>query len=285
MFKSLFSSPSKSPRKAEKSEKPEKTDKSEGGSVIRRDETDPPLHAAIRAHDHKDAKKLAEKGGEEAVLALDRQRRTSLHVAGEVGEVESLKLVIAHVPRGKLTEAVNTKDRMGNTPLFYACVTGSKKCVQELLRLGADVSVTNIINETLLHAIFRAPFMTKSHVSVVQELLTQTKKISLNSVNDENNTVLQIACRCVSLRHHLTRNCIEALPIRDLRIRSLCMGPLTRLQQGRIRHRGSSPSCRRRCHRRQGGRPPALLGRCGREPRARPRGTIPFLAAFPTLSF
>lgn len=212
MFKSLFGSPSKSPRKAEKSEKSDKSDKSEGGSVIRREESgDPPLHAAIRARDHKDAKKLAEKGGEETVLAPDRQGRTSLHVAGEVGEVESLKLVLAHVPRGKLIEAVNTKDRMGNTPLFYACVTGSKKCVQELLRLGADVSVTNIINETLLHAIFRAPFMTKSHVSIVQELLTQTKKIPLNSVNDENNTALQIACRYASVIGTCLRLCLSEI--------------------------------------------------------------------------
>lgn len=63
------------------------------------------------------------------------------------------------------------KDRLERSPLYFACVEGSKKVLRELARSGADVKATNLIGETLLHAVFRAPFMTKGHVSCVQELL------------------------------------------------------------------------------------------------------------------
>lgn len=187
MFKALFGS-SKNPTK-ERNESP------------RSDDQDAlPLHAAIRNHEAKEVKKTADKGGEKAVAAVDKQGRNSLHVAAEASEAELIKVLVSAVQTSKRSELINAKDRHGCTPLFYACVAGSKKSVQELLRLGADVSTTNIIQETLLHAIFRAPFMSKSHVSVVQELLT-TQKLPLNALDHENQTALQIACRFVFAAH------------------------------------------------------------------------------------
>lgn len=51
---------------------------------------------------------------------------------------------------------VNTQDELGNTPMHYAAGSGHPEAVAELLRLGADVTLTNGVGDTPLHkAAFR----------------------------------------------------------------------------------------------------------------------------------
>lgn len=142
--------------------------------------------------DVKEVKKIIDRGGEKVVTALDKQGRNAFHVAGELGDLEMLKLILKGAARN-LEAAVTAKDRMGCTPAYMACVKGSKKVLRELVRSGADLQVTNMIGETLLHAPFRAPFMAKGHVSTVNELLAH-KVIPVNSLNEDNQTPLQLAC-------------------------------------------------------------------------------------------
>lgn len=155
-------------------------------------EGDLPLHAAMRNLDNKEVKKLVERGGEWAVTAVDKQGRNSFHVAGEVGDVSVIPLLVK-AAGSKAGAALVLKDRLGCTPLYLACVKGSKKIVREFIRNGADPKATNIIGETLLHAVFRSTFMSKSHVSTVAELLAH-KVIPINALNEDGLTALQLAC-------------------------------------------------------------------------------------------
>ena len=165
-------------------------DRSESHSTT--DEDGLPLHNAMRRGDTKEVKKLVDRGGEKVVTAVDKQGRNAFHVAGELGDVDMLKLIVKGAS-SKLESAVTAKDQMSCTPAYMACLKGSKKVLRELVRCGADLQVTNMIGETLLHAPFRSPFMAKGHVSTVSELLFH-KLIPINSLNEENQTPLQLAC-------------------------------------------------------------------------------------------
>jgi hypothetical protein len=53
-------------------------------------------------------------------------------------------------------EMVNTRDKSGCTPLYYACERNYPEIARALLQLGADVNSTNIGGNTALHAAFNS---------------------------------------------------------------------------------------------------------------------------------
>lgn len=158
-----------------------------------------PLHAAVRNDDSKAVKKLVDGavGGEVAISKLDKLGRNGIHIAADCGKDEILKILLKSLKgatRGALTELVNAKDNVGATPVFLASQAGSKKCVAELLKAGADPTITTAAGESVLHAPFLAPFLAKSHTTVLKELLAQPG-LKVNGLDSKNVTPLQMACR------------------------------------------------------------------------------------------
>lgn len=61
---------------------------------------------------------------------------------------------------------VNEHDELGNTPLHYAAGSGHTEAVEELLRLGGNVTATNGVGDTPLH---KAAF--RGNVAIVKALV------------------------------------------------------------------------------------------------------------------
>jgi len=160
---------------------------------------DLPLHTAIRNDDTRTVKKLVDGavGGEVAVSKTDKLGRNAIHIASDRGKDEMLRILLKSLkgaPRGTLQELVNAKDNVGATPIFLGSQAGSKKCTGELLKAGADPTVTTAAGESVLHAPFLAPFLAKSHTSVLKELLKEPG-LKINCLDAKNVTPLQMACR------------------------------------------------------------------------------------------
>ena len=160
---------------------------------------DIPLHTAARNDDTKAVKKLVDGavGGEVVISKTDKLGRNGIHIAADSGRDEVLKILLKSLkgaPRGTLAELVNAKDNVGATPLFLASQAGSKKCVSELLKAGADPTTVTAAQESVLHAPFMAPFLAKGHTTVLKELLTQPS-LKVNCFDAKNVTPLQMACR------------------------------------------------------------------------------------------
>ena len=63
-------------------------------------------------------------------------------------------VVQAFVKRGGID--YNKRDTAGNTPLFYACMKGTRDIVKLLLDNGADPGIANNANMTPLHAVSKS---------------------------------------------------------------------------------------------------------------------------------
>ena len=50
---------------------------------------------------------------------------------------------------------INNKDELGNSPLYYACLSGSLLLVACLIKAGADIDIKNALNNTAMHAAFK----------------------------------------------------------------------------------------------------------------------------------
>uniref|UniRef100_A0A915EJ02 Uncharacterized protein n=1 Tax=Ditylenchus dipsaci TaxID=166011 RepID=A0A915EJ02_9BILA len=69
-------------------------------------------------------------------LAVDRDRLGVLHCAASHGHLEIIRTMLDMSHRN----VVNTKDRNGDTPLFYASTFGHYECAKLLLENGADAN-------------------------------------------------------------------------------------------------------------------------------------------------
>lgn len=87
------------------------------------------------------------------ILATNSMGRNAIHVAAEAGSNEILKHLLKCFAADTLISIANIRDGVGRTPLFLAVRAASKKCVTELLKSGADVSLTDDSgNSTILSA-------------------------------------------------------------------------------------------------------------------------------------
>ena len=150
-----------------------------------------PLHDALRRKDLKEVKKLLERAGESAVLRTDSVGRNAVHIAAEAAELDCLKAVLKVVRDRNL---INTADRAGITPLFVAAQSGAAKGVRELVKAGADAAAKTTSGETMLHAPFLAPFLTKGHTTVVKELCA-LNLVDIAATDSNGLSALQLACR------------------------------------------------------------------------------------------
>ncbi len=71
----------------------------------------------------------------------------SIHDEVSRGNVEQVRMLLERYP-----ELLESKDKMGKTPLFFAVNRGRKELVDLLLNAGADVHAQDITGLTPLHA-------------------------------------------------------------------------------------------------------------------------------------
>ncbi|CAB4054065.1 PSMD10 [Lepeophtheirus salmonis] len=74
------------------------------------------------------------------VNVQDKLGATSLHRATGVGNVELMNYLLNHFSN-KIN--ANLQDNIGNTPLHIACEEINFQCVEVLLKIGCDPSITN----------------------------------------------------------------------------------------------------------------------------------------------
>ena len=77
---------------------------------------------------------------------VEPDRQNIFHVVCAKGRDDLLEVLLSHAPRG-----IDCKDKRRRLPLHYAAQSGSKACVQTLLRAGAAVEVRDKAAESPLH--------------------------------------------------------------------------------------------------------------------------------------
>ncbi|XP_065141494.1 serine/threonine-protein phosphatase 6 regulatory ankyrin repeat subunit C isoform X1 [Paramisgurnus dabryanus] len=103
----------------------------------------PPLVQAIFNRNTDEVKLFLHKKDE--VNALDQERRTPLHAAAWLGDVQIMDLLITAGAN------VNAKDHVWLTPLHRAAASRNERAVGLLLRKGADVTARDKFWQTPLH--------------------------------------------------------------------------------------------------------------------------------------
>ncbi|EEB19032.1 transient receptor potential channel pyrexia, putative [Pediculus humanus corporis] len=73
---------------------------------------------------------------------------TPLHCAASVGNIQCLKLLL---DAGAILDAGLTTTGFGKTPLYYAVLSNSINCVEELLKRNASINTSQVYTETPLH--------------------------------------------------------------------------------------------------------------------------------------
>lgn len=135
-----------------------------------------------------------------AVNTGDGEGLTSLHFACAHDHEALVMLLVDCCGDRLLREA---RDKHGCTPLWIACFSGSDRCVDAMISLGADVNAANDHGRSCLHAA-----AAKDHASICTRLLAAGATLGA----DENDqTALHDAC--MSLLH--PEAVLEALAAED----------------------------------------------------------------------
>ena len=108
-----------------------------------------PLHIAAANHLPRAAQKLIQSGAD--ISRSDLQGRTPVWMASRLGALGLLEALLENNQRA--TIAANKADKQGVTPLMVACANshGDDKCVELLLRHGAEVSAQDRDGKTSAH--------------------------------------------------------------------------------------------------------------------------------------
>ena len=108
---------------------------------------------------------------------------TALMFASQYGKLECVQELV------RLGADVNLQNKGGSTALMFASQYGNLECIQELVRLGADV---NLQNEDGYTALMVAPYSGK--VECVQELVRLGADVNIQ--NENKYTALMVASQC-----------------------------------------------------------------------------------------
>lgn len=113
-------------------------------------------------------------------LAKDNELTTTLHKAVAMENSEVVQLLLQY------KELINAKDKLGNTPLFFA--TTNQAIFESLINNGADPSIINTSGDSILHKAAE-----KGNIEIVKSLLSNAKLIDLE--NPLGTTPLMAALR------------------------------------------------------------------------------------------
>jgi ankyrin repeat protein len=112
---------------------------------------DTPLHLACQGGYHAMVKALLAAGASRT--AYDNNSVSCLHVAACFGHLACVTLLIGRPENQKMSVAeIDARDSMGRTPLFMAAKNGHRYCCAALLAAGADISLADCEEHTVLDA-------------------------------------------------------------------------------------------------------------------------------------
>lgn len=112
-----------------------------------------------------------------------------IHIAAENNQIAVVKFLLQH---GERVNSIDEEDN--NTPLHYACMTGSLEMVKLLISKGADVDAENYVKETpLLQAVYNG------NSEIVEILLKNGADVEVRTENDR--TALMIAATNGNLKN------------------------------------------------------------------------------------
>ncbi|CAN5164908.1 hypothetical protein BH09DEP1_BH09DEP1_2040 [soil metagenome] len=78
-------------------------------------------------------------------------RWSDLHEAASKGDTESIQKIISSTPLEKRDTIINTRNRKGQTPFWWAMYEGQRKAAQLLLASGASIDAADMRGYTPLH--------------------------------------------------------------------------------------------------------------------------------------
>ncbi len=149
------------------------------------------IHDAAKAGDLVKVEKLLTKGsmfsGPRDVNEQNIDKQTPLHIAGQNGHTEIVKLLIS---RGASIEAQNKRNC---TPLHLAAHSGHIESVKQLISVGANIEAGASFMWAPLH--FAAE---SGHITVVKLLISAGAKI--NAQDTQKNTPLHVATSNINFK-------------------------------------------------------------------------------------
>ena len=122
----------------------------------------------------------------------DNSNRTLLHHAAKRGDAGFLKFVMDGLSSYELEKGVNSRDEIGQTPLHYSALSGSKECFKILIESGGKFSKSSN-NKSELHYASES-----GNVDLLEYLKFRLIKNSLfesnkNQKDDDGNNALHYA--------------------------------------------------------------------------------------------
>jgi ankyrin repeat protein len=145
------------------------------------------LHIACSYKINKVFEILFENSLEDSTTIQNNDGQTPLFIACLHGHHEQVQKLLSHPNKNKI---INIYDTTGTTPLHIACQNGFVPIAASLLEHGADVSIVNNDNNTVLHiACFKGDLSTS-----MVKLLVMNPFIDINARNFAGSTPLHICC-------------------------------------------------------------------------------------------
>ncbi|XP_067656244.1 serine/threonine-protein phosphatase 6 regulatory ankyrin repeat subunit B-like [Haliotis asinina] len=126
---------------------------------------------------------LISKGANASLVAVNGGN--ILHAASEGGHEELVKCILSQ----NIVD-VNSRDKMGRTPVMWAAFCGQRDVYNLLVKAGANIS---LVDNTLRNILFLATG--SGHMQIVQDILTRDKA-ELNSRADGDMTALMLSAFC-----------------------------------------------------------------------------------------
>ncbi|KTC66646.1 Ankyrin repeat protein [Legionella adelaidensis] len=117
-----------------------------------------------------------------AAALTDGLKRIPLHYAARYGDE---KFIEACIP---FTTDINTTDNEGKTPLLLAAEAGNMATVKALMERGADASILDVNENTILHLSIKS-----ENAGLVEWVLKHVPEEMVNQNNGEGNSPLTIA--------------------------------------------------------------------------------------------
>ena len=128
----------------------------------------------------------------EIIQITDNQGLTIFHKVSKLNLYEDciqiLELIINNCTKYEFYSCINQKNKLGFTPLHYACYNGNMKLIKLLINNGADVNLVNNNGLNVLHLAAQGNQATPIYYFI------HKYKMNVNSTDKMGNTSLHWAC-------------------------------------------------------------------------------------------
>ncbi|KAJ8668006.1 hypothetical protein QAD02_009669 [Eretmocerus hayati] len=157
-----------------------------------------PLHYAVTAGDVRSVEQLIRAGAD--IHTVDKNGMTCLHLAFRPVKKE-LEDRIHGIVRLllKAGSKIEANDKDGKTPLVHAVILGNAKCIQQLIRSGANAKVTDNEGLSILHHAVRSPMFVNECFDVIPLLLEAGTSLESRDQNGLTPLTFAAAHGCTQL--------------------------------------------------------------------------------------